>query len=603
MLLVSSVSKSYGTQLLLDDVSFTVNAGERVGLVGRNGHGKTTLLRLIQKQEEPDSGNISLPKDYTTGHLSQHLSFTKPNILDECCLALPIHEGSWQETYKAEAMLNGLGFTEADFARAPSEFSGGFQIRLNLAKLLLSEPNLLLLDEPTNYLDIVSVRWLSRFLTTWEGELVLITHDRDFMDQVCTHIVGIHRTKVRKIEGTTEKLYSMLAEDEELYEKTRLNEAKRRQQDERFIARFRAQASRAKAVQSRIKKLDKIEVKEKLDTISTLDFSFRSLPFPGKWLMDVRDLSFSYQPQPTPLIPPTTVAVGKRDRIAIIGPNGRGKSTFLNLLAGELSPLSGTVTPNQSTTIAYFGQTNIDRLNTKNTVEQEIGQVDPDKHRTIIRSICGAMMFEGDAALKKVSVLSGGERSRVLLGKLLMTPSNMLLLDEPTNHLDMYSIDSLLDAIDEFEGAVVIVTHSELILHRMATRLIVFDRNEVNVFEGSYQDFLDRVGWSSEKDDWSTPPAEVPKSKKEQRQLRAEELKILSPYRKKVADLEQKIIDEETKAKELNDKLLVASTINDSAKITALSRDLHNTAKEITHLFESLEKASAELQKQEQALD
>ncbi len=597
MLLVSSLSKSYGRQVLLDQISFTVNAGERVGLVGRNGHGKTTVFRLILKEEEPDSGNISIPKDYTVGHLSQHLVFTESNVLDECCLSLPLQEGDWKETYKAEAMLAGLGFSAEDLAKAPSELSGGYQIRLNLAKLLLSEPNLLLLDEPTNYLDIVSVRWLIRFLKEWQGEMLLITHDRDFMDSVCTHTLGIHRTKAKKIEGSTEKLYALLAEEEELYEKTRLNEQKRRAHAEKFISRFRAQASKAKAVQSRIKQLDKLEKLDELAEIATLDFQFRSAPFPGKWLMDVRDLTFGF-PGGETLIDNLSLAVGKRDRIAIIGPNGRGKTTLLNLLAQEFQPASGTVNVNANTLLAYFGQTNIDRLDTKVTVEQEIGQVDPEKHRTIIRSICGAMMFEGDAALKKVAVLSGGERSRVLLGKLLMTPSNLLLLDEPTNHLDMYSIDSLLDAIDNFEGGMIIVTHSEMILHRVATRLVVFDRGEVNLFEGSYQDFLDRVGWAGESEDGG-PSASVPKSKKEQRQERAEVQRVLAPFKRIVTELEEQIVAEEAKAKSVNEQLLVASANQDAKRIAELSKELHQSGQRINKLFEKLEKASEELKVKE----
>jgi len=600
MLLASNLTKSYGSQALFEDVSFTVNRKERVGLVGRNGHGKTTLFRIILGTEQADSGNIALPKGYTVGHLSQHIAFTCPDVLAECCLSLPIHEGSWQETYKAEAMLQGLGFSEEDIAGPPSRLSGGYQIRLQLAKLLLSEPNLLLLDEPTNYLDIVSIRWLERFLQDWEGELLLITHDRVFMDSVCTHTLGIHRGKVRKVEGSTEKLYELIAEAEELYEKTRVGEEKRRRQTEQFIERFRAKASKARAVQSRVKQLEKIETKEKLSEIQTLDFEFRNAPFPGKWLLTSKDISFGFEPGRL-LIENLSLAIGKNDRIAIIGPNGRGKTTLLNVLAEEYKPTSGTVTINANTRMGYFGQTNIDRLNSQNTVEEEISSVDLEKHRTVIRSICGAMMFEGDHALKKVSVLSGGERSRVLLGKILMTPANLLLLDEPTNHLDMYSIDSLLDAIDSFEGGLLIVTHSELILHRVATRLVVFDRGEVTLFEGTYQDFLDRVGWSSE-DDSNKGPSAAPKSKKEQRQERAESQKLLAPFKKKVAAIEEKIVAQEKRANELNEKLLEISASNDGAAIAEVSRNLHNTGKKIAELFEQLEGAAKALEEKEAEL-
>ncbi len=499
MLLVSNISKSYSSQTLFEDVTFVLNRGERLGVVGRNGHGKSTILRMILRQEEPDSGTITYPKDYTVGHLSQHLTFTEDTILEEVCLALPLLDDCWKETYKAEAMLHGLGFSDEDFLRKPAEFSGGYQIRLNLAKLLLSEPNLLLLDEPTNYLDIVSVRWLKRFLLEWEREVILITHDREFMDSVSTHTLAIHRGRAKKIEGGTYKLYETIAEEEIVYEKTRLNDEKKRKDIEKYIERFRAKASKAKSVQSRVKLLDKMEVVDELGAIEDLDFEFSSVPFPGKWLLTCENLSFSYPNNTVPTIPPITFSVGKEDRIGIIGPNGKGKTTLLNVLAGELPSREESITYNDNTRFGYFGQTNIDRLDHRRTVEEEVASVDPQKSRTIVRSICGAMMFEGDLALKKVSVLSGGERSRVMLGKILVTPTNLLFLDEPTNHLDMQSIDALMDAIDSFPGAVMFVTHSEMILHRIANRLIVFDRNTVSVFEGTYQDFLERVGWEEEE--------------------------------------------------------------------------------------------------------
>jgi len=481
-------------------------------------------------------------------------------------------------------MLHGLGFSENDFTRPASEFSGGFQIRLNLAKLLLSEPNLLLLDEPTNYLDIVSVRWLERFLLEWEGEAIIITHDRTFMDKVTTHTLAIHRGRAKKIEGSTEKLYQTLAEEEELYEKTRLNEDKKRREIEKFVERFRAKASKAKSVQSRVKLLEKMEVSEELSNIEDLEFSFREAPFPGKWLMQVEDASFSYAVDSEVLIPPITLSVGKTDRIAIIGPNGKGKTTLLNLLAGEFSARTGSITYNDNTRLSYFGQTNIDRLSPANTVEGEIASVDPEKSRTIVRSICGAMMFEGDLALKKVSVLSGGERSRVMLGKILVTPSNMLFLDEPTNHLDMQSIDSLVDAIDAFSGAILIVTHSEMLLHRLANKLIVFDRGTVTIFDGSYQDFLDRVGWEEEDDLTPSKKKEVQKKATTPEQDRA----------KNVKKIEDRIMHNEIRQKEINAKLLELSSMTGQGEKTQrelnkLTKELKEVTSRIEEDFEALE--------------
>ncbi|HUL00166.1 MAG TPA: ABC-F family ATP-binding cassette domain-containing protein, partial [Nitrospirota bacterium] len=502
MLQVTNISKSFGKQVLFDDISFTVNPRERIGLIGRNGTGKTTLFHMILSEEHPDSGTISTPTGYTIGHLSQHIHFTEKTVLKEACLNLPVAEDYRDETYKVEAILFGLGFSVEELERNPSALSGGYQVRLNLAKVLVAQPNLLLLDEPTNYLDIVSVRWITRFLRAWRNELIIITHDREFMDSITTHTMGIHRCKLRKIAGDTQKLYDQILLEEEIYEKTRQNDEKKRKDIQQFVNRFRAQANKARAVQSRIKALAKHEKFDKLEELKTLDFAFRSAPFEAKWLMNADDLTFSFAPGSPKLLDSLTFSVGKKDRIAVIGKNGKGKTTLLNLLASELTPNSGDVKLHPNTKIAYFGQTNIGRLQPEKTVLQEIMDAHPDYSRNEAYSICGLMMFEGDHAFKKISVLSGGEKSRVLLGKLLVSSANLLLLDEPTNHLDMESIDSLIEAVNAFDGAVIIVTHSEMILEAVATKLIVFDAGEVRVFEGTYFDFLERVGWQDEGTAW-----------------------------------------------------------------------------------------------------
>ena len=251
MISVKNVSKRFGTRELFSDVSFDVLAGEKIGLVGRNGHGKTTLFRLITREEEADEGKVFMPNNYAIGYLGQHLTFTKPTVLEEGCVGLGPEEMGAE--WKVEKILSGLGFSEDDFKRYPSVFSGGFQMRIALAKVLVSEPNMLLLDEPTNFLDIVSIRWLEKFLRSWRNELIVISHDRDLVDSVTTHIVGIHRGKVRKIKGTTGKYYAQLHADEELYEKRRVEDDKKRKQIMEYVNTFRAKASHAKAVQSNIK--------------------------------------------------------------------------------------------------------------------------------------------------------------------------------------------------------------------------------------------------------------------------------------------------------------------------------------------------------------
>ncbi|MBU2454557.1 MAG: ATP-binding cassette domain-containing protein, partial [Proteobacteria bacterium] len=427
MLNIDAVSKSFGGQSLLDKAGLQINPGERIGLVGRNGHGKTTLLNMISGTDHPDEGSISCPSGYRMGFLSQKIEFSKSRIIDEAMLGLLNHEK--EQTWKAEKILAGLGFSENDFIKNPNEFSGGFQVRLNLAKVLVSEPDLLILDEPTNYLDITSIRWISQFLISWPRELLLVTHDRSFMDNVVTHIAGIHRQKIKKIKGNTAKYYLQIAQDEEVYEKTRQNEEKRKKEIELFISRFRAKARLANMVQSRIKTLEKSESKEKLQKMKNLDFSFNYLPFAGKQVLMIENLSFGWQSDIL-LIDNFSLTVYPEDRIAVIGKNGKGKTTLLKLISKNLTAVSGSIIINPGVQLDYFEQTNVQSLNDGFTIEEELILSSPDSDRQAARNICGAMMFEKDAALKKISVLSGGEKSRVMLGKLLMSPLNLLLLDE-----------------------------------------------------------------------------------------------------------------------------------------------------------------------------
>jgi ATP-binding cassette subfamily F protein 3 len=612
MITVTNLSKSYGSQVVFDMVTFTVNPGERVGLVGRNGSGKTTLFKLILGQEEYDGGSITLPKRYIVRHLSQHIQFRRRTIIKEACLELPSHDDGTDDTYKAKKILLGLGFRPEEFDRNPLELSGGFQVRLNLARVLVAEPNLLLLDEPTNYLDIVSVRWLTQFLRNWKNELILITHDRAFMDSVTTHTMGIHRARIRKIAGSTHKLYEQILQEEDVYEQTRINEEKKRTEAEEFINRFRAQANRAKAVQSRIKALERMGRLEKMTDSDSLDFQFNSAPFHGKWLLEAEHVSFSFDPVGPPLIRDLSFAIKKKDRIGVIGKNGKGKTTLLNLLAGELTPLQGRVIIHQNVKPAYFSQTNIDRLAPERTVEEEILGTQQDYNRNAARNICGAMMFDGDKALKRIAVLSGGEKSRVLLGKLLVSPSNLLLLDEPTNHLDMESIDSLVEAIDTFPGAVVIVTHSEMILNALAKRLVVFDGGRNTLFHGTYAEFLERVGWEDEEavlpPTGSDEERERPGARrKELKRLRAEFIqarsKTLSPFERKISGLEKSIIDLEKQIAEDDRALMRATSMGEGKTIAALSISIHNARKEIERLFDELDVLTQEYSARSKEMD
>jgi len=316
MISVDNLTKSYGRQTLFEGIAFKINARERVGLVGRNGHGKTTLFRLLAGDEHPDAGTIAIPKQYRIGYVRQHIDFIADTVLHEGLRGLP--EDQRHQHWKVERILAGLGFSPADLQRHPREFSGGFQVRLNLAKVLVAEPDLLLLDEPTNFLDITSIRWIERFLIAWPRELMLVTHDRSFMDKIVTHTMGLHRQRIRKIPGNTEKYYTQIAQDEEVYEKTRANDERRRKEIEQFITRFRAKARLATLVQSRVKLLSKMEPQEKLSTIKALEFSFQSKPFEARHLLQVNDVCFGYHPADL-LIKGLSITIGRRDRVCVVG--------------------------------------------------------------------------------------------------------------------------------------------------------------------------------------------------------------------------------------------------------------------------------------------
>ena len=599
MIELNNVSKYFGTRCLFDEVNFFINEKDKIGLVGLNGSGKSTLFKILAGLESIDSGNIRIPKDYKIGYLTQHINLTKDTILNEAISSIPKDEDGTDRTYLAKAMLSGLGFTDESLSLSPYKLSGGFQVRLELAKLLLTNPNLLLLDEPSNYLDIVSIRWLTKFLRNWKNELLLISHDRGFVNSIVNHTLGIHRKKILKIKGKIEYYEKVIREQEELYEKTRINQESKIAHMQRFVDKLGAKATKAKAAQSRIKMIEKIERLDELQKIKTLDFKFKEEPLQGKTAMSASNLSFGYN-NDNILIKDLSFILKKNDRIGIIGKNGKGKTTLLRLLLGELTPFTGTISTPPLAKISYFGQTNIERLDPKLTIEEEIWSVDPLMPRTNVRSICGLMMFQGDDALKQVSVLSGGEKSRVLLGKILVKPSNILLLDEPTNHLDLSSTDALIEATSKFNGAVLIVTHSENILRKLVNKLIIFQRDGILFFDGSYDEFLEKIGWEDEFIENETQKEVSQNSKKEARKQRADELtkrnQLLRPLRKEVEKIENEITEKENKLKELKNELLKLYTEEYTDKVKTLESDCAYLESQIEESFLKLEEANNKLE-------
>lgn len=584
MIQVAQLEKSYGARTLFSDVSFSINPGEVVGLVGRNGCGKSTLFKILRGEEDSDSGDIHYGKAYKIGYLNQHIKFTEDTVLKESSLALP--EDQKLDTYKAEALLFGLGFTEEDMERSPHDFSGGFQLRINLVKALLQEPDLLLLDEPTNYLDILSLKWLRGFLKDFKGEVILITHDRHFMDSVATHVMGIHRQQLRKIQGTTSKYYEQLALDEEIYEKTRVNQEKKVKEMQAFVDRFKAKNTKAKQAQSKMKMIEKMSPMTKLSQEAQLGFRFNYKDSPAKVLMRVQGLSFGFE-ENKPLFSDLSFHVEPGDRVAIIGKNGYGKTTLLNVLAGQLSGV-GEISTHPDTTLAYYQQTNKKKLYPQATVHEEIGSENVQLTTSQVRAICGAMMFPGDDAEKKISVLSGGEQGRVLLGKVIAKASNILLLDEPTNHLDMESIQVMTQEIAAFPGGVLFVSHDEDLLERLATKIIVFKDGQARLFLGTYEEFLEKEGWGEVE---IKKPKKSSGDRKENKRRRAELIqersKLLKPITKEISEVEASIIEKEESLNEANEK--VNSMALDSSESKDLFKVIGQTQIEIATCYERLD--------------
>ncbi|MGL5721576.1 MAG: ABC-F family ATP-binding cassette domain-containing protein [Brevinema sp.] len=585
MIQVNSLSKGFAHQNLFSDITFTIHKGEKIGLVGRNGCGKTTLLRILAGIENPDNGSVFFPRGYRVAYLQQEITFTHSTVLEECLASLP--EGEYPEAWKAEKLLFGLDFTPEMLQQNPSELSGGWMNRLSLAKTLITDADMLLFDEPTNHLDLPTLAWLTEFLKSWRKEFILITHDRFFMNNVVTHTIAIHRQQMKKMKGDVDKIYEQITIEEEVYEKTRMNDEKERAHIEKFISRFRAQTNLRGMVQSRIKMLQKMKKADRLVAEEDLEFKFNFTTFETRGMMDVKDISFGYEKN-HPLVQHLSFPVDKGDRIAFIGRSGKGKTTLLRVIAGDLAPWSGKIAQHPLLLTSYYGQITERTLHPDHTVEEEIMLATEPRNPKLARAIAGAMLFDGPMALKKVKVLSGGEKARVQLGKIIARPTHCLLLDEPSNHLDMQSTDSLIEALDAFTGAVIFVSHNEMILHALATKLVVFDADGLPYyFDGTYQDFLEQKGFSQ-----PTKKEESKKSikleKKEKAESQKERRQRLKVFEDKIKEWESLIKKQEARTKEIHDLLIEAAQNSESDQIAALSKEAHLLEGETANSYEQL---------------
>jgi ATP-binding cassette subfamily F protein 3 len=674
MLVLDRISLSFGGRDLLDQVQWQVRPQDRVALIGANGSGKSTLMKIICGLQESDSGNITSPKSTTFGYLPQQgISFEGRTLFEEVRSVfadlldievrlremenrmgdeLPDAEreelletyDSLQEFfrqhdgYRLEAevghVLEGLGFGKEDWTRQCEHFSGGWQMRIALAKLLLERPSILLLDEPTNHLDIEARNWLEDYLKDYEASIVLVSHDRFFLDAVVKRCTELFQGKLTDYAGN----YSYYEVERERRIEA-LRESARRQQEEitkieQFIERFRYKASKATQVQSRVKQLEKIE-RIVVPPPPPKSFSFR---FPealrsGRIVLQVEGIHKAYGDNE--VLKNIDFQVERNERVALVGVNGAGKSTLMRILAGEDSFQQGERTEGHQMQLAYFAQDQSQVLNPRHTVLQSLEEVTPYDKMPEVRSMLGAFLFQGDDVHKKTSVLSGGERNRLALSRMLMRPANILLLDEPTNHLDLQAKDVLLNALLQFPGTLVFVSHDRYFINNLATRVVEVGNQQLESFPGTYEEYFetkmrrgdanlgaDNVRWATSAEGGNTGEADVARRLKRQRsapdekseekqqkyfeaqQLKRERTKKLRKWRKELETVESNLESWEAEVKEM-EALMADPAFYENFEASQATLEKYNQRKaEIQQAYEQWEELSlqiAELEEEENA--
>jgi ATP-binding cassette subfamily F protein 3 len=550
MIQLQGAGKRFGHKLLFENCDWLITPREKTGLVGGNGTGKSTLLKIICGAEPLDYGTISYTKGIKMRYLPQDgLSLSGRSVFNECMTVFAdLHEMEREleslhrklaeedpssaeylaaadrahsidtefrnrDGYAIEAqvgtVLDGLGFRKEDWARRTEEFSGGWQMRIALAKLLLEKPNLLLLDEPTNHLDLEARNWLEQYLINYPFGYVLISHDRYFLDTTVNRTVEVWNKRVWFYTGNYEKYLAQKNERQTQLEAAYKNQRDRIEALEAFINRFRAQATKAKQVQSRIKELEKIERIEVPPQEQTIHFSFPQPKPSGRIVAEFKDVSKSYGPKH--VFSGASFVIERGDRIALVGVNGAGKSTLIKLLAGTEPLTSGSYTLGHNVLPDYFAQDQYKELDPERRLLDDLGDAAPRSTNTELRTLLGCFLFSDDDVFKKIGVLSGGERNRYALARMLLAPSNFLLLDEPTNHLDMRAKDVLLESLREFTGTVVFVSHDRYFIDNLAARVFEIEDGHVHVYPGNYEDYLWRKAGGPEQLAARTPePAAEP---------------------------------------------------------------------------------------------
>ncbi len=655
MISINGISKAYGPQILFEDVSAQIQRTDRVALVGPNGAGKSTLFSIILGEIEPDSGSVSRERNATIGYLPQETAPVAEESVLELATATTPELAKWRrvitqceargdtesDTYheavgefaslggyalepKAKRILSGLAFRESDFHRPARELSGGWIMRAHLARLLVMEPDLLMLDEPTNHLDLETLGWFQNYLQTYPGGLLMISHDRAFLNALVTGIFELRNRRLHTYRGNYDDFLDQRAARQAQHLAAYQNQQKEIESLQRFADRFRAKASKASQAQSKLKQIERMEkIEAPEDTERRVRIRFPQPPRGGQRAITLENVHFAYGD--TKVYQGIDFEAERGQRIVLVGPNGAGKSTLLKLLGGVLKPQSGTIRPGHNCVIGYFAQNRMDILNPKHTVLESVLDRPNPVPEQLARTVLGSFLFSGDSVFKNVTVLSGGEKSRLGLVKILLDPPNLLLMDEPTTHLDMASIEALIDALKQFEGTLIFISHDVYFIRSLATHVLHISAGKLTPYAGGYDYYLEKSGALSERsaliageklaDQRAGQPHQAPtpglnstdptasaqpvrqRKTKEQKRQEALERQARADARKKlqaqIAEIEQHIQEHEEIQADLT-RLLQSA---DGADALSLNRRLADTAQELESLNARWNTLIDELQK------
>jgi ATP-binding cassette subfamily F protein 3 len=646
MISITNLSYYLGSRALYENASLHIKPNQKIGLIGLNGTGKSTLLRIINGEYQADGGTISKSGDVTIGFLNQDLlsyqtedsilsvamqAFARQNELQKQIDEL-LHEmetnyrdelvdklGKVQEEFdaldgytvqsKAEEILEGLGFPTDDLHKPLKNFSGGWRMRVMLAKLLLQKPSLLMLDEPTNHLDLPSIQWVEKYIQSYEGAVIVVSHDRDFLDNVIDVTVEVANQKLNPYSGN----YSFYLEEKALRNEIQKgayeNQQAKIRQTERFIERFKAQATKAKQAQSRVKQLARLDrIDDVIDENARVNFRFNFSTQPGRHVLHLENVSKAYGPKR--ILTHTTGMLERGDHVALIGANGKGKSTLLRIIAGT-EPVEGERRLGHNVSFSFYAQHQLESLSLEDSLVEELKSANPTKTEAELRTVLGCFLFTGDDVFKKIRVLSGGEKSRVALAKVLLSQANFLLLDEPTNHLDMQSVNILIQALQQYEGTYIVVSHDRYFVSQIANKIWYIEEEQVKQYPGTYDEYEQ---WQEDRREQGyvapSPKAQpAPAAVKEEKPVakasddeRREWQRTLKNLTRQAEEAETQIGQLEARKKKIEAELADPTTYNDSKKLQSKNDEYKKIAQQLDQLQSEWESAMLEAEKWEKKL-